>query len=171
MIHERMGTYRAKTSSVKQLGYERSGRKVAEGLGSVGPGARILSVTPWRLGEKQAPRGKHRTEGDGVGSQISIGHTVAPGRETRPTGKASHGGHGGHGGGLGLVAKMLSVTPWRLGEKHVPRRKQRKESQGTPVAPVWKEAQRGRLRQGKAYRPRDRMVVSFWPAPVKIEHA
>jgi hypothetical protein len=55
MIHERMGTYRAKTSSVKQLGYGRSRR----GIGVGGQNSVGNTMAP---GRGVGATGKHRTE-------------------------------------------------------------------------------------------------------------
>jgi hypothetical protein len=96
-----MGTYRAKTSSVKQLGRRRS-RKRDWGRW---PNSIINTVAP---GREAGPTGKHRTEvtevteGDwGRWPKFYRSHRGTRAR-SRPNGKASHGGHRGHGGGTGV---------------------------------------------------------------------
>jgi hypothetical protein len=87
---------------------------------------------PWRLGENPAQRGKHRTEvmevtegGFGWRPGIRLATTMAAGRESGATGKASHRGH--RGGIWGGGQEFDRRQSWRLGENRVQRGKHRTE--------------------------------------------
>jgi hypothetical protein len=99
MIHQRMGTYRAKTSSVKQLG----GREVTE---EAGGGHRGDQWPPWLQGEKHreresiAQRPQRSQRGIGFVAKSWSVNTVAFRARNAEKPKASHRGHRGHRGGL-----------------------------------------------------------------------
>jgi hypothetical protein len=110
MIHQRMGTYRAKTSSVKQLGY--GGR--AGGIG----------LTPWSVNThdlRERNTGTRKMIAQRPQRRVSLVvrswsvDTVASEREAPERRQSSHRGHGG---GSAEWLELDPWTSWLQGEKH-----------------------------------------------------